>query len=46
MQTGQEPCWCSALPALVPVAGRGCLCRDCLTNELKTANYFAGTASG
>lgn len=45
MNTGLAECWCAGLPALKPVPGRACLCRDCLEAELKTANYFAGTAS-
>lgn len=30
-------CWCYGLPALEPVAGRGCICRACLEEELKSA---------
>ncbi|MEW6687926.1 MAG: cysteine-rich CWC family protein [Pseudomonadota bacterium] len=36
MQAGEERCWCSDLPPLAPVPGRGCLCRACLEEELKT----------
>jgi hypothetical protein len=25
-----QPCWCSQLPTVEPVAGMGCLCPDCL----------------
>jgi hypothetical protein len=35
MQAGEQDCWCSRLPALQPVAGRGCICRACLEEELK-----------
>ena len=49
MQAGDRsaelpPCWCAGLPPLEPVPGRGCLCRQCLEGELKTANYLAETA--
>ncbi len=45
MQAGEEPCWCASLPPLAPVPGRACLCRGCLEDELKNADYLAGTAS-
>ncbi len=35
MLAGEERCWCADLPPLVPVPGRGCLCRQCLEEELK-----------
>jgi hypothetical protein len=35
---GEKRCWCEALPPLVPVPGRGCLCRDCLEEELRRAS--------
>ncbi len=31
----EEGCWCEELPALQPVVGRDCLCRECLELELK-----------
>jgi hypothetical protein len=31
----RDPCWCAALPPLAPVAGRNCLCRDCLKKEIE-----------
>jgi hypothetical protein len=31
------PCWCTELPSLEPVAGRSCLCRECLEAELAKA---------
>ncbi|HET7671105.1 MAG TPA: cysteine-rich CWC family protein [Burkholderiales bacterium] len=31
----EEACWCEDLPALQPVAGRDCLCPECLAVELK-----------
>ena len=37
MQAGEERCWCNDLPLLQPVAGRGCICRACLEDELKSA---------
>ena len=33
--SGEAHCWCENLPALDPVPGRGCLCRNCLLEELK-----------
>jgi hypothetical protein len=35
MLAGEERCWCAALPPVTPVPGRGCLCRQCLEEELK-----------
>jgi hypothetical protein len=37
MRSGAGSCWCAALPPLAPVAGRACLCRRCLTEELRAA---------
>ena len=34
MQAGEEPCWCTAMPAIKPEPGRGCLCRACLTADV------------
>ena len=31
----EESCWCETLPALTPVPGRSCLCRECLEEELR-----------
>ncbi|HZS70177.1 MAG TPA: cysteine-rich CWC family protein [Burkholderiales bacterium] len=31
----EEACWCEDLPALQPIAGRDCLCRQCLEAELR-----------
>jgi hypothetical protein len=35
MKSGEELCWCAALPPLDPVPGRGCLCRTCFEGELR-----------
>ena len=37
----EAECWCAALPPLTPTAGRGCLCRKCLEEELKAASQRA-----
>jgi hypothetical protein len=37
-QSGAPDCWCRELASLVPVPGRGCLCRDCLEQELRAAH--------
>jgi hypothetical protein len=34
LRAGEENCWCSGLPPLVPLPGRDCLCRRCLADEL------------
>ncbi|MFY9315636.1 MAG: cysteine-rich CWC family protein [Burkholderiales bacterium] len=36
MKTGEEPCWCAALPAIEPTPGRGCLCPRCLTGRVNS----------
>jgi hypothetical protein len=33
--SAEERCWCMAMPPLVLVPGRGCLCRACLEEELR-----------
>ncbi|PTQ89701.1 DUF5522 domain-containing protein [Agitococcus lubricus] len=34
--TGQQACWCSQYPALMPVIeGQDCYCSNCLTNIIK-----------
>lgn len=36
MLAGASECWCVSLPPLTPSPGRGCLCRACLDDELRT----------
>jgi hypothetical protein len=31
---GKSVCWCAALPAVMPVTGKGCLCPACLKAEI------------
>ncbi|MDD5302862.1 MAG: cysteine-rich CWC family protein [Elusimicrobia bacterium] len=31
---GKTSCWCSGLPAVMPVTGKGCLCPRCLKAEI------------
>ena len=31
---GTTSCWCSDLPAVMPVTGKGCLCPKCLKAEI------------
>lgn len=31
---GKASCWCSDLPAVMPVDGKGCLCPKCLKAEI------------
>lgn len=31
---GKTSCWCSELPAVMPVEGKGCLCPKCLKTEI------------
>jgi hypothetical protein len=35
MVAGAAKCWCAELPAVEPVPGEGCLCRDCLEAKAK-----------
>jgi hypothetical protein len=45
MQAGSEPCWCASLPSLETVVpGRGCLCRECLADELSASRQSQARA--
>lgn len=30
-----DNCWCNEFPPIIPVNNKGCLCKDCLTKEVK-----------
>ena len=30
-------CWCNDFPPIIPVNNKGCLCKTCLTNEVKNS---------